>query len=185
MLVAQLYLTLWDPCNPSGSFVCEILQARILKWVTIPFSRGSSWLRDRTQVSCATGRFFTVWATREDQHLSGSLKTATIYFSNSQFCMMAIWVGFSGVAWLIKAWVLAGLSGDQVMCLLSAADSRRGWLTISGVLSYFLWSLIFQQSSLGKRVSPCGHVLLKLLLGAYWLTLNWPKETPMPVRSKG
>ena len=32
--------------------------------VAIPFSRGSSWLRDRTQVSCTAGRFFTVWATR-------------------------------------------------------------------------------------------------------------------------
>ena len=42
-----------------------ILQARILEWVTIFFSRGSSWSRDRTQVSHIAGRFFTVWATRE------------------------------------------------------------------------------------------------------------------------
>ena len=32
---------------------------------TIPFSRGSSWPRDQTQVSCIAGRFFTIWATRE------------------------------------------------------------------------------------------------------------------------
>ena len=42
-----------------------ILQARILEWVAIPFSRGSSWPRDWTQVSCIAGGFFTVWATRE------------------------------------------------------------------------------------------------------------------------
>ena len=36
-----------------------ILQARILKWVAFSFSRGSSQLRDQTQVSCITGRFFT------------------------------------------------------------------------------------------------------------------------------
>ena len=44
MLVAQLCLTLWDPmdCSPPGSFVHGILQATVLKWVAIPFSRGSS-----------------------------------------------------------------------------------------------------------------------------------------------
>ena len=51
-------------CSPQGSFVHGILQARILQWVAIPFSRGSSWLRDRTWVSCITGRFFTIWVTR-------------------------------------------------------------------------------------------------------------------------
>ena len=44
-----------------------ILQARILEWVSIPSSRGSSQPRDFTQVSCTSGRFFTVWATREAQ----------------------------------------------------------------------------------------------------------------------
>ena len=42
-----------------------ILQARILEWVTFPFSRGSSQSRGWTQVSHITGRFFTSWATRE------------------------------------------------------------------------------------------------------------------------
>ena len=42
-----------------------ILQARILEWVAIPFSRGSSQLRDQTQVSLIAARFFTSWATRE------------------------------------------------------------------------------------------------------------------------
>ena len=43
-----------------------ILQARILEWVAFSFSKGSSQPRDRTQVSCIAGRFFTRWATRED-----------------------------------------------------------------------------------------------------------------------
>ena len=48
-LVAQLYPTLCTPmdCSPPGSSVHGILQARILEWVSIPFSRGSSWPRDR------------------------------------------------------------------------------------------------------------------------------------------
>ena len=50
----------------------EILQATILEWVAISFSRGSSQPRDRTQAPSTEGRFFTIWATREAQeYLSG------------------------------------------------------------------------------------------------------------------
>ena len=52
---------------PQVYTVHEILQASILEWVTIPFSRGYSQLKDWTQVSCIAGRFFTHWATREAQ----------------------------------------------------------------------------------------------------------------------
>jgi len=44
-----------------------ILQARILVWVTVPFSRGSSQCKDQTHVSHIAGRFFTSEATREAQ----------------------------------------------------------------------------------------------------------------------
>ena len=44
-----------------------ILQARVLEWVAVLFSRGSSQPRDQTWVSCTAGRFFTVWATSEAQ----------------------------------------------------------------------------------------------------------------------
>ena len=50
-------------CNPMGSPVHEILQARILEWVAISFSRGSSRPRDPTWVSCIASRFFTISAT--------------------------------------------------------------------------------------------------------------------------
>ena len=45
--------------------VHEIFQARVLEWVAISFSRGSSWPTDRTHISCIAGRCFTLWATRE------------------------------------------------------------------------------------------------------------------------
>ena len=51
--------------SPPGSSVHGILQARILEWVALLFSRGSTQLRDRTWVSCIVGRYFTIWATRE------------------------------------------------------------------------------------------------------------------------
>ena len=68
LLLAQSCPTLHDPtdpCSPPGSSVHGILQARILEWVAISFSKGFSWPRDRTWVSSITGRFFTIWATRE------------------------------------------------------------------------------------------------------------------------
>ena len=69
-LVTQLCPTLSDPMDRSPSFssLCGILQARILEWVAMPSSRGSSWPRDGTQVSRIAGGFFTVWATRETQY---------------------------------------------------------------------------------------------------------------------
>ena len=62
VLVAQSSLTLRDPMDgsPPGSSVHGILQARILEWVAIPFSRGLSPPRDRTQVSHIAGRLFTI-----------------------------------------------------------------------------------------------------------------------------
>ena len=63
----QLCPTLCNPvdCSPSGSFVHGIFQVRILEQAAISYSRGSSGPIDRTWVSCTTGGFFTVWATKE------------------------------------------------------------------------------------------------------------------------
>jgi len=58
-------------CDPMDYTVHAILQARILKWVAVPFSRGSSQPRDWTQVSHIDGEFFTSWATREAQEYWG------------------------------------------------------------------------------------------------------------------
>ena len=61
----------WKSLNRVRVFVTPwtidigLFQARILGWVAVPFCRGSSQPRDRTQVSCIAGRFFTTWATRE------------------------------------------------------------------------------------------------------------------------
>ena len=62
--ITQTHTTL---CDPKDYIIHGILQARILEWVTFPFSRGSSQLRDQTQVSPIAGGLFTSWATREAQ----------------------------------------------------------------------------------------------------------------------
>ena len=52
-------------CSLPGSLVHGIFQARVLEWVAISFSRGSSQPRDWTRISPIVGRGFTIWATRE------------------------------------------------------------------------------------------------------------------------
>ena len=61
--VPQLCLTLCDSTDHTVHGI--LLLARILEWVAIPFSRGSSQARDRTQVSRIAGGFFTSWGTRD------------------------------------------------------------------------------------------------------------------------
>ena len=63
--------TLCDPtdCILPGSSVLEILQARILKWAAIPFSRASSQTMDQTWISCIAGKFFPILATREGHQI--------------------------------------------------------------------------------------------------------------------
>ena len=67
LLGVQLCPTLCDPmnCSSQGSSGHGIVQARVLEWVAIPFSRESSKPRDRSWVSHIAGRFFTLWGTRE------------------------------------------------------------------------------------------------------------------------
>ena len=80
VLVIQSCPTLYGPvdCSPPGSSVHGILQARILEWVAILFSRGSSWPRNRTQVSCIADGFFTIWAIREGLVLSSNPEYHTL-----------------------------------------------------------------------------------------------------------
>ena len=58
--------SLWaHECRPPGSSVHGTLQVRILEWVAVPLSRGSSQPGDRTQVLCIASGFFAIWVTRE------------------------------------------------------------------------------------------------------------------------
>ena len=59
--------TFCDPmdCSLPGSSAHGILQAKMLEWVAISFSRGSFYPSNRTHVSCIAGRFFTDWTRRE------------------------------------------------------------------------------------------------------------------------
>ena len=69
-------------CNPTDYTVHGILQARILEWVSYPFSRGSSWPRDQTGVSCIVDRFSTSWATREALYPTLNLNSFSFLLRN-------------------------------------------------------------------------------------------------------
>ena len=56
-------------CSPPSSSVHGIFQARILEWVAISFSRGSSQSRDQTCISCLAGRFFTTEPSGKSQRM--------------------------------------------------------------------------------------------------------------------
>ena len=84
--VAQLCQTICHPMDYSlpGFSVHGILQARILEWIAIPFSRGTSNLRDWTLVSCITGWFFTIWATGKSYCVVGIEQLKDFWWSCCQ-----------------------------------------------------------------------------------------------------
>ena len=91
--VVQSCLTLYDPmdCSLPGSSVHGSLQARILEWVVIPFSRGSSQPRDWTWVFCITGRFFTLLNTGEAPTAYNNLQWNIIYKSTETLTEYWYW----------------------------------------------------------------------------------------------
>ena len=88
VLVIQLHPTLCNPmdCSLPGSSVCGILQARILEWVAVFFSKESSQPIDWTWISCIVGGFFTIWPTREAQSIEPEYKVnQTLESVNNDF----------------------------------------------------------------------------------------------------
>ena len=78
-------------CSLPDSSVHGILQARILEWVAIPFSKGSSWPRNQNWVSCMACKFFTISATSKyiwHLYIRGLLLSTTPHIS--QYCCLVI-----------------------------------------------------------------------------------------------
>ena len=108
--VAQSCPTLCDPgdCSPPGSSVHGISQARILEWLAISSSRGSSWSRDWTHVSCIGQRILYHWTFWESMHTWAHEQShADLYaylkyhFSGISACEYSLWVVWLVVACLI------------------------------------------------------------------------------------
>ena len=132
-------------CSLPGSSVHGIFQARVLEWVAVSFSRGSSWHRDWTQVSHVVGRCFTIWATREVSYYIFSTRKAELPVV--QVCVHACSVdsvvaypfssgssrprNLSGVSYLAGGfftdWAIRGAHRSGSVCLMSHPhDAVRG-----------------------------------------------------------
>ena len=124
VLVAWLCPTLCNSmdCSPPGSSV-HVLQARVLEWVAIPFSRGSFQSRDRTQISCTADRFFTVWATGE------ALRPRV--WSRLKDCGFKKIVGSSPSLGSGKVWVPACGFKSHLRCTVSTPLRHMGSLASS------------------------------------------------------
>ena len=95
----------WHPmdCSLPEPSVHGIFQERILERITIPFSRGSSWPRDWTQVSRIAGEFFTDWATVEAVFF---LFFCVVFFLACAKRTLVTWSGVEPRTPEMKAWVL-------------------------------------------------------------------------------
>ena len=115
-----------DPmdCSRQASLSMGILQARILEWVAVLFSRGSSQTRDQTQVSCIVGGFFTVWATRETQKYKGSSGTWTLDLSRlrQELSLLDQEVSLLSKWWFLKfkwqCWIWNHISELFILCCI-------------------------------------------------------------------
>ena len=118
MLVAQSCPTVCNPmdCSPPGSCVHEIFQARILEWVAISFSRGSSQPRDQTRVSCSAGRFFTNWATRE---VHDGISTYINILGHSAVCVHLL------CASTVQAWRIQTCTGSYFTVVWSGRYKQK------------------------------------------------------------
>ena len=95
----------------------EIRQARILEWVAIPSSRGSSQPTDRTQVSCIAGGFFTIWATRKAIDRSRNSE-----FNSSEEKSSIVWKRYLCVRKI--PWRKDGLSTPVFLGFLGGSDCK-------------------------------------------------------------
>ena len=110
MLIVQSYLTLCNPvdCSLPDSPVHGILEARLLEWVAIRFSRGSSWPRDRTWVSCIARKYFTIWGTRQAHRrydMIYLLRRRYIFIKDVIYCISIFYL-MNGMHWFLIQTIL-------------------------------------------------------------------------------
>ena len=140
--VAQSCPTL---CDPKYYTVHGILQARILKWVAFPFSRGSSQSGDRTHVSHNAGRFFTSWATREAR-LYIHLTIPTSYTFITQ-----MWRRLKPQPWLVSEAYSKRVQNHEIRILDITLDNHA--LASPALISIHHWVMCLNDSS--RSSSPC------------------------------
>ena len=163
----QSCLTLCDPMDYSlpDSSVHGILQAIILEWVAVYFSRGSSQPRDWTQVSCIAGGFFPISATREAFTCyvgwPKNKQTNKNKFISLKFWKPEIWTKSSGAKVKMLAW-------------LDPSGGSRGYPFF--LEDAYIWLAAYYSSHCVSVVTlpSSALALFYLLTGTLMITLGWP-----------
>ena len=149
--VTQSCPTLCNPmdCSLPGSSLHGIFQTRILEWVAISFSRGSSQPRDWTQVSHTVGKHFTIWATRKPP------KGSPLLYS--------CWWEYNLVQWILEQFgtiqrlhfhfslsCIGEGNGNpfQCSCLENPRDGGAWWAAVYGIAQS--WTQLKRLSSSSK-----------------------------------
>ena len=167
--VSQLYLTLWNPmdCSLPSSSVHGILQARILEWVAVPFSRGSSQPRDWTQVSCIAGGL--EWAA-----ISSSRESSWLRSNPCLLCLLhwqaghlpLVLPGKPCISDIIRYLSFCYCLSDFTS--LSTIISRSTRVAAGGISSSFLWLSTILLCICTASFSP-----ISLLVDIYVASLLW------------
>ena len=136
-----------DPmdCSSPGSSVDGILQARILEWVAIPFSRGSSRPRDRSWVSCIAGRFFTAESPGKPSFTVLQLRKAWDFIVITASCFLCVYTnfdsfrrpygsGFWSTAYVSSTWTLINTESSCQLEILRGRGSTVGTRNLGWIL---------------------------------------------------
>ena len=146
-----------EESNLPGSSVHGISQARILEWVAISYSRGSSWHSDRTQVCCIASKLFTIWATMEACVCVCVCVCVCMYISVHFSCSV---ISDSANLWTAACQASLSITSSQnllkLMSIESVMPSNHLILTLSS-LSPLAFNLS-QNHSLFKWVSSLHQV---------------------------
>ena len=176
--VSQSSLTFCDPvdCSLTAPSVHGILQATILEWIAVPFSRGSSQPRDWTQVYCIAGGFFTIWATREAPAMMtisklASKRTETLRQGRkhllahncfSLFRKVKVW-SYDERKWIWTRSLRLSL-GKAVWCPSPKCNSTGQSLVDPAAFIFFMWLVLLWYSFYHKSPNKQTHSVSEVCL---------------------
>ena len=160
--VAQSHPTLCDPmdCSQPGSSVHGTLQAKILEWVAIPSTRGSSWHRDRTcpsHVPCSTGRLFTAEPLGKPKgfymHPKGDFFFSPQLKNKHEKCLSEVYI-ICLFIWEVRGCIKSLILGFLFVCL---------FLVFGCAGSSLQWGLFSTWSAWASHCSDLSHCRARVL----------------------